>query len=504
MKRPIAILPDPAGLYGLFVFLFLVRFAGSKTLADGDTLWHIKFGEMMLKSGRLITNDPFSHTAQGQPWLAHEWLAEIFAAGLHQIGGLPAVAIGHILLAALAFNTLFLCARRISNDWAAFAAISLSAAPMATTHLLARPHLFSWLLGALTLYCLLRNDRTLWALPLLTALWGNLHGGVLLGLVLQGAFLVGRFFDTRPWLHGFDWKCSLAEQKRPLMVLVLSILATGCNPFGFYAFLFNFQVNAEIFAVSIGEWRAADFRKLWYVRYWLVGMFLLAALYPRKERLTSLDWTWIVLLPILFYQAMTHVRHISIAAMFAAPWLSSTLQTLWQQRPRRPRQKKPAERAELQLSSLSGPTLTLTAGLLLLVVCWYTPPAWQEFAAERFSLPVGYSQEAVDYIAQNRPGQRLLNEYSWGDYLIYALDPPPSLFIDGRADMYGEAIFGDYRAAAALKPNIDDILERYEIDWILFPKNTPLVRYLERKPDWQAVYSDDKVVILALTEGSKP
>ena len=39
----------------------------------------------------------------------------------------------------------------------------------------------------------------------------------------------------------------------------------------------------------------------------------------------------------------------------------------------------------------------------------------------------------------------MFNEYALGGYLLYALNPPPKVFIDGRADMYGEQILSDYR-----------------------------------------------------------
>lgn len=493
MKSRPTFLPDPAGLYGLVVFLALVRFGGEKVLQDGDTHWHIRVGQIILETGQLVTSDTFSHTAFGKPWLAHEWLAEVFMVVIYNLGGLPAVAISHLLLAALTFNLLYLCARRLSGEWATLAAISLTV-PMAMTHLLARPHLFTWLLGAITLYCLIRNDKSLWLLPLVTAIWGNLHGGVLLGLVLQGGFVAGKLMDRWPGIRVENWASWLAMHKRLVIVLGLSTLATGCNPFGFYPFLFNIDVSTEIFSRSIGEWKAVDFQAKWYIRAWFIGMFAMAASSSRDN-----DWHWKLLIPTLLFLAMTHVRHVSIAALFSAPWLAQTLGHTCKSLSFLPTRRNLPDKKQLALSSWSGPCLTLVTSLALFYVTVTSPPFWKSFADKRFPMPEDYSQGAIDYIATQGPaGNILLNEYSWGDYLIYALDPPPPVFIDGRADMYGVEIFKDYLTVAQLREGTDVIMEKYAIDWVLFPKDHLLVRYLLKHPEWQTVFSDDNTIILAL------
>jgi hypothetical protein len=496
MKSRPAILPDPAGLYGLISFLLLCRFAGTKALQDGDTLWHIKVGQLILETGQLVTTDTFSHTALGKPWVAHEWLAEVFMAAAYNLGGLPVVAISHFLLAALTFNLLYLSARRLAGDWAALVAVSLSATPIAFTHLLIRPHLFTWLFGAITLHCLICNDKRLWLLPFLTAIWGNLHGGVLLGLVLQGAFIAGKVFEDWPGLTMKEWTDCLKKHRRSISVLGLSTLAVGLNPFGFALFMFNFEVNAEIFSSAIGEWKSADYQALWYVRIWFIWMFIMAARYGRQT-----DWTWRLLVPALMFQAMTHVRHFSIAALFIVPWLAQALSSAGEKMTLALPGRNSTEKEQIKLSCWSGPALTFVACLVLLSVYIVSPTQWQSFTEKHFALPGDYSQGAVDYInSHGAPGKRLFNEYSWGDYLIFALDPPPPIFIDGRADMYGTEIFTDYLSVAKLREDMDTVLEKYGIDWVLFPKDHPLVRFLGKKPQWQTVFSDENTVILVLDD----
>jgi hypothetical protein len=90
----------------------------------------------------------------------------------------------------------------------------------------------------------------------------------------------------------------------------------------------------------------------------------------------------------------------------------------------------------------------------------------------------------------------LLNDYGWGGYLIWALDPPQRVFIDGRADVYGDAILRDYADMVQLAPNWQQLIDRYAIRRVLLPPTTPLVQALRLLPAWRVVHEDDTSVLL--------
>src|SRR5450759_276225 len=52
-------------------------------LADGDTGWHIRTGELVLETGHAPAADPFSFTRPRQPWFAWEWLADVAVSYTH-------------------------------------------------------------------------------------------------------------------------------------------------------------------------------------------------------------------------------------------------------------------------------------------------------------------------------------------------------------------------------------------------------------------------------------
>jgi hypothetical protein len=82
----------------------------------------------------------------------------------------------------------------------------------------------------------------------------------------------------------------------------------------------------------------------------------------------------------------------------------------------------------------------------------------------------------------------VFNDLNFGGYLIYRGIAP---FIDGRAELYGEAfnkLYDDDMKFPAL-------LAQYHIAWTLLnPKDTRLA-ILENLPGWKRVYTDGIAVI---------
>src|SRR5690349_5835219 len=81
-------------LYIVFLFLlFMFATDWSTLLGDGDTGWHIRTGEYILRTHTVPVRDLFSSTAPGTPWYAWEWLADVLFAALHNMAGLKGVVL---------------------------------------------------------------------------------------------------------------------------------------------------------------------------------------------------------------------------------------------------------------------------------------------------------------------------------------------------------------------------------------------------------------------------
>jgi hypothetical protein len=82
----------------------------------------------------------------------------------------------------------------------------------------------------------------------------------------------------------------------------------------------------------------------------------------------------------------------------------------------------------------------------------------------------------------------VFNDYAFGDYLIYRGIAP---FVDGRADMYGDAFIKRYRQIEKLP----SLLTQYGITWTLLDPDDPRVTLLDYLPGWRRAYADEIAVV---------
>ena len=87
----------------------------------------------------------------------------------------------------------------------------------------------------------------------------------------------------------------------------------------------------------------------------------------------------------------------------------------------------------------------------------------------------------------------VFNSEGFGGYLIFREIPA---FIDGRAELYGNAFLTRYLAAESGDEGaLAALLDRYGITWTLLMPRQGAVRCLDKLPGWRRIYSDDRAVI---------
>jgi hypothetical protein len=84
---------------------------------------------------------------------------------------------------------------------------------------------------------------------------------------------------------------------------------------------------------------------------------------------------------------------------------------------------------------------------------------------------------------------------NWGGYLFYTAskqNPPivQKVFIDDRADFYGEDHYKKFAIVSQVEPGYEKVLRDAKINWILFPYNSRLVAALKQNPAWLEVSHD--------------
>ena len=172
------------------VIFFLVMFSSACLIpVQSDTWWHLRAGQEMWTRHVVMLTDEFSYVARGAYWPNHEWLSEVIFFAVFRIGGMP----GLTLLAAILITTATALSWRLMRGAATkklllMALAMTSIAPVWTV----RPHVFSLVLTMTVLQLALRDIY--WPLPILFALWANLHGGVALGFVVLGGVAISQLW----------------------------------------------------------------------------------------------------------------------------------------------------------------------------------------------------------------------------------------------------------------------------------------------------------------------
>lgn len=457
------------------VFVLAVRQSVS---IDPDLWWHLKAGQDIIDTRSIPRTDDYSFTKQGSEWVAHEWLSEVLIEGLYRLTGLVGLVTIFSLIIVI---VLWLTYRRCDGKpYAAGIAILLAAA--ASSPLFGvRPQMLTLLLACIYIILLERFDpkersRRLWWLVPLMLLWVNLHAGFALGLALIGLFIVRAVLDG-------EW-----DHVRPLLiVLIVCTAVVPLNPNGFRMFSYPYEtLTSESMAAFIQEWHSPDFHKVTYLplAILLLGTFAAMALSPARARLGEI---FLVLITAL--GALRSVRHIPIFSLFAAPVLAKHLWAIAKDRG----WDKSLTGAETRPN---GVKLIINIVLLLAPLALGVSRIWHFASHQRNYETLRNPVAAVEFFKSQRLPGPIYNRYGWGGYLIYQLYPEYRVYIDGRADVYGDAFFAEamrtYDGAADWASSLD----RYGIKTVFISPDAPLASLLRNDHGkWRVVYEDNDAII---------
>lgn len=481
----------------VFAILLILVFAmAARTPVDSDLYWHLRAGHDTLSTGQPVLTDTYSHTRAGTNWINHSWLAQVLLYSTWQFGG--SVALSGLVAGLATLAIAFIYPQMDGHPlWRAFLLVLVVA--VAALVWSPRPQMFSFTGFALLLLILqrarhqLHHAPPLWVLPFFLAVWGNLHGGYILGVMLLLAIIIGDLFNH---LIGSDAPAVLPipELKRLALGTGLAILALGINPNGTGVWLIPFQtVGVQSLQSLISEWASPDFHQVVQQPYLWLLLITVAALGFSRRRADAVD---LLVFAIFAYWGLLARRNYGPFALVAAPIVSrygwDALQDVWHINIARWRawlarwrlfQHKSAPLPE-QAQKIINTVLILF--LLFAALLKWIAVSLPEFtrAAERTLFPA----QAAAWIAQNRPEAVLFNEYNWGGYLIWTLSETP-VFVDGRTDLFNDEILIPYAQASAGLPGWQQTFEHWHINLVLIPTGSPLGRELARN-GWHAVYVD--------------
>ena len=480
------LVPSLAGTIFSLLFVILSLAIPEKLLIDCDTGFHIRAGEFILKHLTVPKHDIFSFIAPPPRWIAFEWLSEVIMAITHRLMGLTGIVILFSFLISLAYYLLFKIIQRQSGNIVIAVVIALLAMTASSIHWLARPHIFSLLLVIIWYYLLdlyqYKGKNYLFLFPPLMLLWVNLHGAFFLGFFLGGIYFLGNllkfFFSEGPERPSYGRK-----SKMLFFALAISLLVSLINPNGYRNLLLPFELLSSKFIMDhISEFLSPNFHELSLLPFEILLLFTLLILAISKKKLNIIE---LALMVLLTNMSLYSVRNIPLFAVVVSPIL--------------------ARQSEHALAGQTGkfagflrerhknisPVDMSARGYLWLVL----PVVFVLGLAMSGRIDYHFDEKikpaaAVEFLKKESVQGNMYNEYEFGDYFIYSAYPQYKVFIDGRADMYGVERMKEYYKVNQLKPGWEKILDKYDVNFIVFNTDAILSRFLLENNTWRLIYSD--------------
>jgi hypothetical protein len=487
--------------------------------SDGDLLRHIGHGEWMLTHHSLIHNDPFSWTMGGQPFVGFEYGSQLIYALVHRAAGLAGVAIFAGLLIATAYALLarFLLSRGV--DALLTYLVTVAAAVLGAVHWAPRPHLFTLVLVVILLPMLedgrtdrrtdgqessvvgrrssrfgrLMTDspRPLLAIPLF-ALWANLHGGWVFGLVLIGIYFAGHTLD---WLMRVDRAWQVARMKYLAALFGCGLLGTLCTPhfLKLHRHVFGFFGDRWLLD-NTQEFMSPDFHQITGKLFLLALLGVILALALSRERPSG---PHLLVILVMTYFVLNARRNMQLFGVTAVPALAIHINAAWK--------RLPDWRGIRGVFDRDAKTGTTAPYVVVLVALFGFLAVGQGkvFGADIIPNAVSPDEFPVAVVRRARAEHvtgRIYNDYTWGGYLIYAW-PEQKVFIDGGTDFYGPALTRTWTMIGQLQPFWRDSLERLGVDLALVPPGSGFAHELLREPGWRLRDCDATAVLLQKSGG---
>lgn len=474
-------------LLAIFLYRAPSRLASGAT--DLDYYWHLQYGDWILDRLQLPTTDTWSWTANGEPYRLTQWLGEVTMALAYRAGG---GEFGTQVMSAILVTLTLAFSYHAARTYLPNRLAALSATLACETILLSlpcRPHQFTHL-GLAILTALLaqyqqRNDRRLllW-LPVLMALWVNLHGGYAVGLAYLWLVVL-----TTAAERYMESSCdAIAQHAKPLAFAAMAAtLASLCNPYGVGAWEYAIDV-AQLKSSSSGvvdEWAPTSI-KLDAGLMWFIAVTATAASMATSTQRPGLRT--LLLFAALSGAGWAALRVSLMMSILMVPLIAAAMRF-----------------TPLYALAFDGLAARHDRSLRL----WVATPLLMAFALGSLgyarldktpdnviaaSLPI----HEVAFMKQTGIAGRILNSPEIGGYLIRNLGQPVSL--DTRLDLHGDQRLFDFILARRGDASWRDYLISLDPDVLLIENLSALRQLVVEARMYRLVFEGSRYSILVRPE----
>ena len=356
--------------YSPALVLLAVAIVDAYRLADPDLWGHVLSGRLTLTTGHFVKTDPFNYSAPNHVWLHHEWLSEVIDAWIFARLGVLGLKLLKFACSTAVVVFVVLAIAETGASTTIQLAVTLLTAIAIALEMQYRPQMFSFAFFSGFVWLLTRANyrgrAQLWILVPLLALWSNLHGGFLMGVLAIATYAA--VVGTQDLLAGRGIRRGLVIGT----IALLGLAASFANPIAteaWRAIIVSFRdpLTSRVMA----DWRPLISRLVhepatsliglyfWYSAALIGGTAILFAIVPFADDLPLAG-----IAALMSLAALSATRNISFAAIALAPPLARRLSMLEARSSSEPeKQTTPRGLANEAVALVIGVAIAVSTGL---------------------------------------------------------------------------------------------------------------------------------------------
>lgn len=443
---------------------------------EPDLWWHLAQGREAA-AGHLVRTNLFSFVHPDYPQPYTSWLFDLGGYVLWTRGGPAALQAVQALLIAATLGAIAL-ACRIRSSAAAAIAVCVFGWMILEPRALPRPHVFSFFGLAICVWLVerareARSAKPLWWLPLVIAVWSNVHVECVFGLALVGLLGGSELIYPRDLTR--------REAATTLGIVALGVAATACNPYGLGLLRYLFENTLVPQVLDIAELRPPYLPNYRAFFAWTIAVGLLAAVSRRHFRLFEL-----AAIAVFAALGFRYLRLTPLLFLVSAPLAARCIDDLRRFR---------IDPRLVAIAALAGSFFLAREPLPALVRA-------VTIGGNALTPPAVFSEPAMRFAREHGMSGPAFTSMNLGGFVAWELYPSARVFLDSRLQAYPASHFRSVMAAS--RDPLAWATVTAAVDWAVV--STPRVNDLSgvgqfREPEWGTAYQDGVIQIVVRRSG---
>jgi hypothetical protein len=313
-------------------------------------------------------------------------------------------------------------------------------------------------------------------IPVVMAVWVNLHGGWIVGFGVLGLWCA---------IHCLEG--SWPDRFAIAIVLAIAFASTLVNPYGtgMWEFL---AATVRVERPNITEWQPLYERPYAVWLSWVVG-FAAAAIGAAHAK-SKTDWMKVGIVATLGAAA---VRVSRLDAFFGLAAIFMTIEMLRRHTaPVAPRASTAAAPCRKWAIAYA---VSIALASLVVIPRVRTVPLLDEHVPDA---------QVATYVKDQRLKGKMLTWFTWGEYFIWHFGPDLKVSIDGRREtVYGPELISNHTEFYFGKLDEWRYADTLNADYVWIPKNLPVAHVLQQH-GWSTLCSGERSILLSRHAGHQP